>query len=108
MFVVFIVLAVVGLLLTVGSEVVVRSERGAGVRKALGDRAQLILGIVGSIGTLLLIVGVVGALLNRYVPGFDVSQGIAFDSRESVTIGGTLQIRYYGIIIVLAMLVAAN
>ncbi|MEL7235837.1 MAG: prolipoprotein diacylglyceryl transferase, partial [Chloroflexota bacterium] len=65
-------------------------------------------GFVGSIGTLLLIVGVVGALLNRYVPGFDVSQGIAFDSRESVTIGGTLQIRYYGIIIVLAMLVAAN
>ncbi len=108
MFILFIVLAVLGLIMIIAPEVINRTKQGAPVRERLGERAGPVLNIVGSLGTLLLIVGVVGALLNRYVPGFDLSQGIAFDERESLTIGGTLQIRYYGIIIVLAMLVAAN
>jgi len=108
MFVLFVVLAVLGLLLVIAPEIIANTKQGKPIRSRMGDQSDLILGLIGTVGTLLLIVGVMGALVNRFVPTFDLSQGLSFEERESVTIGGALQIRYYGIIIVLAMLVAAN
>ncbi len=104
----FIVIAVLGLILVVAPEVIANTKQGAPIRKRLGDNAELVLGGVGTAGTLLLLFGVAGAMINRFVPSFDPAQGLSFENRESVTIGGALQIRYYGIIIVAAMLVAAN
>jgi len=104
----YIVLAVIGLILVIAPEVINRMEQGKAVRTRLGNQADSVLGIVGTVGTFLLLIGGIGILVNRFVPGFDLAQGIAFDNRESITIGGALQIRYYGIIIVVAMLIAAN
>ena len=108
LFALFIGIAVLGLILVIAPEVIANTKQGAPIRKRLGDSAELVLGGVGTAGTLLLLFGVAGALINRFVPSFDLAQGLSFDNRESVTIGGALQIRYYGIIIVAAMLVAAN
>lgn len=105
----FIVLAVVGLLLAVLPEFANRMKQGAMIRKAFGNRADVILGIIGSVGMLIFIVGLLGFFLNRFVPNVDVSKGIQFNDRESILVFGALQqIRYYGIIIVMAMLIAAN
>jgi phosphatidylglycerol---prolipoprotein diacylglyceryl transferase len=106
--VLFIVLAVLGIVMIILPEVANRSAQGANVKENLGERADLILGIVGSVGMIVFLVGVVGFLLNQYVPNLDMSAGIEFNERESLLLWGALQIRYYGIIIVLAMLLAAN
>ena len=108
LFALFVGIAISGLLLIVAPEVIANTKQGAPIRKRLGDNSDLILGGVGTAGTLLLLFGVAGALINRFVPSFDLAQGLSYDDRESVTIGGALQIRYYGIIIVVAMLAAAN
>jgi phosphatidylglycerol:prolipoprotein diacylglycerol transferase len=104
----FIVLAVIGIILIILPEIATRTAQGRAFRERLGDNANMILGIVGSVGMLVFLIGLIGALLNRFVPGTDLSQGIQFNERESLLLWGALQIRYYGIIIVLAMLVAAN
>jgi phosphatidylglycerol---prolipoprotein diacylglyceryl transferase len=106
--VLFIVLAVLGIVLIILPEYLGRAPQGASIRERLGERSEMILGIVGSVGMLIFLIGLIGFLLNRFVPNVDLSQGIQFNSRESLLLWGALQIRYYGIIIVLAMLVAAN
>lgn len=106
--VLFIVLAVLGIVMIILPEVANRSVQGATLKERMGERADLILGIVGSVGMIVFLVGVVGFLLNRFVPNLDIASGIEFNERESLLLWGALQIRYYGIIIVLAMLLAAN
>lgn len=108
MWIVYIVVAVVGLLLMLLPEIVNRVQGAAVVRERLGKRTDLVMGILGTVGLFAFLIGILGVLITRFAPGFDLSQGIEFSDREALTIGGNVQIRYYGIIIVLAMLVAAN
>lgn len=105
--IVFIVLAVVGLILAIIPEYANRPQ-GESLRERLGDNANLILNILSGLGSALLLVGIVGFALVRFVPGVDFAQGLEFNDRESLLLFGALQVRYYGIIIVTAMLVAAN
>jgi phosphatidylglycerol:prolipoprotein diacylglycerol transferase len=107
MLILFIVLAVVGVALIALTEIANRPQ-GATLKARFGARADLILNILGTVGMLLFLVGLGGALLRQYVPGLDMSQGIQFTERESLLLWGALQVRYYGIIIVIAMLLAAN
>jgi phosphatidylglycerol:prolipoprotein diacylglycerol transferase len=104
----YITIAVIGLVLAILPEAIGRAPQLAGVKARLGKRADLILNIVGTVGAVALLLGGVLAFSAWRNVEADFSQGIQFDERESLEIFAAYRVRYYGIIIVVAMLVAAS
>ncbi|MGV2433833.1 MAG UNVERIFIED_CONTAM: prolipoprotein diacylglyceryl transferase [Anaerolineae bacterium] len=104
----YIVLAVLGLILSILPEMGGRLPVIERFKQRLGNQAGWVLNLISLIGTLFLVIGILGFIVLRFVPSFELSSGIKFEDREYITLFGGLQLRYYGIVIVVAMLIAAS
>jgi len=104
----YIVLAVLGLILSILPEMGGRLPVIERFKQRLGNQAGWVLNLISLIGTLFLVIGILGFIVLRFVPSFELSSGIKFEDREFITLFGGLQLRYYGIVIVVAMLIAAS
>ena len=104
----YIVLAVLGLILSILPEMGDRLPAIDRFKQRLGNQGGWVMNLISLIGTLFLVIGILGFIVIRFVPSFELSSGIKFEDREYITLFGGLQLRYYGILIVVAMLIAAS
>ena len=100
--------AILGLILAILPETTNRLPQLQTIQTRLGKHAVWVFNVVGTIGSLLFFFAAINAFLIYSDARIDFSQGIRFDERESLLLFGAVRLRYYGIIIVIALLISAN